>query len=226
VSDATMTEQNTNTQIPETFDLNETTLKRGPADQYATGVYKTVVKRAERKLCPYNESKDMGIELTLAALDTDNNVQKATVRQWFGIPVPNPLVPGHKVSTEKREWQGNEMPSDRDSYLRKGRELVRAVRGDDTLPRYPKKKEGTDIYIDQDTGDALSPQERYARADAIGLQTVKVLKEFYTNPEQLVDTVFFTGMKRKGDWARVSYVSHDAPAGKDVKYDHFFEEGV
>lgn len=211
--------------LPETFDFNEADVKRaGGPQQYTTGVYKTVIKKVERKLCPYNDSKDMGFEVTVHALDDNDQMQRANVRKWYGIPISNPMVPGHKVSDERRTVNGEEWSSDRDTYFRQARELIRAIEGDDTLPRYPKKKEGTDVYVDQDTGDVLSPTERKSRVTAIEMLVIEKLKKYYTHPEELIDTVYYTAVKKTGDWAKVSFVSHEPPTGKEVKFSGFYED--
>lgn len=217
--------ENTNT-APVSFDFNETDTRRPAPKQLTDAMYEGAITAATRRTCPYNDSNDIGIEVTCTPVDKEGNLQRQyRATKWYGIPVSNPEVPGHKVSTEEREWQGKPMPSDRDNYFQGCRELMRAVLGDDTgLPAFPKWVAERKCHIDPTTGETMTKTEKYAREEEINKLTLTKIREWYVNPETLVNTkVFFKTKRNAKGFAACKYTRHD-PGKEDVRYEDFTSE--
>jgi hypothetical protein len=193
---------------PNSFDFNESDTKRS-FPQLAEDFYQGAIIKAERRVCPFNDSNDIGVEITVAPMDAGGTLQKVNARKWYGIPVSNPAVPGHKVSEERRQWDGKDIGSDKDNYFRACREMIRAIEGD-VLPAFAKKQQGGDTYFDPTTGEAMDKQAVRAREKKINMLTLQKVKDYYVAPEKLKDTILFFRVKHKKGFANISYLRHDA----------------
>ncbi len=129
-------------QIPDSFDFNDTDLDRPKQQQYVDGFYKGAIVKAKRHVA---KSDNMNLKLSLRAVNAEGKLKGPSTDYYVTIPVPNPLVPGHAPYSDS---------DGRDIQFTKAREFIRAVKGSEALPAFPKKREGSGTYL-RSTGSLL-----------------------------------------------------------------------
>lgn len=211
----------TEVQIPSKLAFNEQMVS-GPAEpQYVEDLYMGVITQLKQKLCPFDKSGDLGIELTLRATDASQRPAGPSVRYWIGIPVANPNIPGHFVSRElvDDKFKAGFKTSKYEKMLKRNRDLVIAVGKGDSIPPYPKKKEGTTgVYVDPATGETMTQEDMKVRRKVIERAVLSQLLDWFNqagddvadSDKELLNAVLFfqTGTSDSG-YARVSYVTNN-----------------
>jgi hypothetical protein len=221
----------TQTNLPAKIDFNEKMVTGPSTPQYVDDLYQGVIVRLTQAKCPFDEKKmDIGFEVAMRAVNAAGDAAGPTITKWFGVPVGNPAVTGHFVSRELRTIPNTDRKtSDYEQYIKDGRDLMIAVGKTEGLPNYPKKKEGTDTYIDPDTGDVMDQAAQKVRRKEIQTVVLKQLLEWYnqasdevpdSGKELLAATLFFK-TKQKNDYARVSYVTSNRN-GEAYRTEDFF----
>lgn len=175
------------------------------------GMYKVVPIKATQ--CADEDTKNLGIHLTLAPLNAADQPQTTTVSKKVFIPLANPAVAGHTVV------EFSEDP--KKSIKKKFESFVKAV--DPTafkgLPQ---------LRRDEDTGLWYNGAETMTR-EMWGLynkQKNKIIcakaKEWYNNPQTLVGAVVYAFVARNesGQFANVVYLT-DSPGDKPVITERF-----
>lgn len=139
-------------------------------------------------------------------LDARGKPAEASVRHYVAIPRANPLILGHMLSNKQVF----------DAYT-KMRETIRALEGQDALPRMPRKADGTDYYVDAN-GKQLTPDEVKAAFNAGDAAVDAFLKKWYAADEAGKRGVedlkgallFFTVRQSDNGYANMGFIRHDA----------------
>jgi hypothetical protein len=210
--------------LPKSIPYNDTMAERPAPAQYVDDLYEGAIVAVKPAICPWGKSSpaqkdDLGFNVSLRALDAAEQPVGPVITYWLGIAASNPDVAGHQVSTD--------VPSGRktstyDDYLLKSREFIRAVKGTKALPAFPKAKEGGG-HFDPDTGDTLTALEKKNLVKLITGETIRTMCKWYENPAELIGARVFFATKRKGNWARVSYVTGET-RGKTPRNSDFTVE--
>lgn len=179
--------------IPTTFEYNDSDVeskKQAYPQLKPRTTFKLAVTEAGRGV-----DKDFGnlqLFVQLAPVDATDTPQTISVRRYVSIPVPSGKA-GHVLkATAYADGKSQVVEGEKakDELFKKARDFVRAF-SPETIPAYPFiKEEDSGKWFDAEGGEASKEGMDEARK-AWRTAVMAKLKEWYTNPEELVNATCY-----------------------------------
>jgi hypothetical protein len=207
-----------NTEVPESFDYNETDLETGrgaPSRLRVTSkdeIFRGKITKVARSVA--KKSGNLQLELKVRALAGDQE-KGPPVTQWVTIPVPNPNIPGHRPYDDTDEGREQKKKD-----FSRARSLIRAVKGEDGgLPPFARWDKEKKKSFDPESGEELTPKQAAEFEKKVNDATVRQLQTWFKTAgegcEILNAQVYFGTREGNNGYTNLQYMQHD-DGGKSV----------